>query len=130
MAYFMQIMRPVTDLAYELCFYDDPVAFLFCIHGLGVAYMLRCCDKSLLCVTYMYCVSLWRWSGNCFLSTRKLHYKRMRSHCVSSCERATYLLHYFQSHGVGVTYVWRIDVATNLRLFLCLITGLKKLLPP
>ena len=24
----------------------------------------------------------------------------------SSCERATYLLRYFRSHGVGVTYVW------------------------
>ena len=58
-AYFMQIMRPATDVAYELRFYDVPVAYLFGIHGLCVAYMLRCCDKSFLCVTYLYCVSLW-----------------------------------------------------------------------
>ena len=58
-AYFMQIMRPVTDVAYELRFYDIPVAYLFCSHGLYVAYMLCCCDKSFLCVTYLYCVSLW-----------------------------------------------------------------------
>ena len=32
-AYFMQIMRPATDVAYELRFYDVPVAYLFCIHG-------------------------------------------------------------------------------------------------
>ena len=30
----MQIMRPATDVAYELRFYDVPVAYLFCIHGL------------------------------------------------------------------------------------------------
>ena len=33
MAYFIQIMRPATDVAYELRFYDVPVAYLFCIHG-------------------------------------------------------------------------------------------------
>ena len=33
----------------------------------------------------------------------------------SSCERATYLLRYIRSHSVGVTYVWRIVVATNVR---------------
>ena len=37
----------------------------------------------------------------------------------SSCERATFLLRYFRSHGVGVTYVRRIEVATNLRRFFC-----------
>ena len=57
-AYFMQIMRHATEVAYELRFYDVPVAYLFCIHGLCVAYMLRCCGKSFLCVTYLYCVSL------------------------------------------------------------------------
>ena len=57
--YFMQIMRPATDVAYELRFCDVPVVYLFCIHGLCVVYMLRCCGKSFLCVTYMYCVSLW-----------------------------------------------------------------------
>ena len=35
-----QIMRPVTDVAYELRFYDVPVAYLFCIHVLCVA---SCC---------------------------------------------------------------------------------------
>ena len=59
LAYFMQIMRLATDVAYELCFYDVPVAYLFCIRGLCVAYMLRCCGKSFLCVTYLYCASLW-----------------------------------------------------------------------
>ena len=61
-AYFMQIMRPATDVAYELRVCDVPVAYLFCIHGLCVAYMLRCCGKSFLyitCVKYLYCVSLW-----------------------------------------------------------------------
>ena len=58
-AYFMQIMRHATDLAYELRFYDVPVAYLFCVHGLCVAYMLRYCGKSFLCVTYLYCASLW-----------------------------------------------------------------------
>ena len=58
-AYFRQIMRPATDVACELPFYDVHVAYLFCIHGLCVAYMLRYCGKSFLCVTYMYCVSLW-----------------------------------------------------------------------
>ena len=38
-AYLMQIMRPATDVAYELRFYDVPVAYLFCIHSLCVAYM-------------------------------------------------------------------------------------------
>ena len=57
-AYFMQIMRHATDVAYELRFYDVPVAYLFCIHGLCVAYMLRCCGKSFLCLTYLYFVSL------------------------------------------------------------------------
>ena len=37
-AYFMQIMRPAADVAYELHFYDVPVAYLFCIHGICVAY--------------------------------------------------------------------------------------------
>ena len=59
LAYLMQIMRPATDVAYELRFYDVPVAYLFCIHSLCLAYMLRCCGKSFLCVTYLYCVSLW-----------------------------------------------------------------------
>ena len=68
-AYFMQIMRPATDVAYELRFYDVPVAYLFCIHSLCVAYMLRCCGKSFLCVTYLYCVSLW-------LLVVKIHSKR------------------------------------------------------
>ena len=58
-AYFMQIIRPATDVEYELRFYDVPVAYLFCIHDLCVAYMLRCCGKSFLCVTYLYCASLW-----------------------------------------------------------------------
>ena len=40
-AYFMQIMRPATDVAYELRFCDVPVAYLFCIYVLCVAYMLR-----------------------------------------------------------------------------------------
>ena len=31
MAYFMQIMRPATDVAYELRFCDVPVAYLFFI---------------------------------------------------------------------------------------------------
>ena len=31
-AYFMQTLRPATDVAYELRFYDVPVAYLFCIH--------------------------------------------------------------------------------------------------
>ena len=70
-AYFMQIMRPSTDLAYELHFYDVPMSYLFCIHGLCVAYILRCCGKSFLCVTYLYCVFLWPWSGTCFLCTSK-----------------------------------------------------------
>ena len=56
-AYFMQIMRPATGVAYELCFYDVPVEYLFCIHGLCVTYMLRCCGKSFLSVTYLYRVS-------------------------------------------------------------------------
>ena len=30
--YFMQTMRPATDVAYELHFYDVPVAYMFCIH--------------------------------------------------------------------------------------------------
>ena len=58
-AYFMQIMKPATDVAYTLRFYGVPVAYLFCIHGLCVAYMLHCCGKSFLSVTYLYCVSLW-----------------------------------------------------------------------
>ena len=52
-----QIMRPATDVAYDLRFYDVPVAYLFCIHGFCVAYMLRFCGKSFLCVTHLYCVS-------------------------------------------------------------------------
>ena len=32
-AYFMNIMRPTTDVAYDLRFCDVPVAYLFCIHG-------------------------------------------------------------------------------------------------
>ena len=58
-AYFMKIMKPETDVAYELRFSDVPVAYLFCIHGLCVAFMLCCCGKSFLCVMYLYCVSLW-----------------------------------------------------------------------
>ena len=54
----MQIMRPATDVAYELRFYDVPVAYLFCIHGLCVVYMLRCCGKSFLCVAFLYGLSL------------------------------------------------------------------------
>ena len=49
-AYFMQIIRPVTDVAYELRFYDVPVAYLFCIRGVHVA---------LLWQIILYCVSLW-----------------------------------------------------------------------
>ena len=37
-AYVMQNMRPATDVAYELRFYDVPVAYLICIYGLSVAY--------------------------------------------------------------------------------------------
>ena len=44
-AYYMQIMRSATGVAYELRFYDVPVAYLYCIHGLCVAYMLCCCGK-------------------------------------------------------------------------------------
>ena len=44
-AYFMRIMRSATDVAYELRFYDVPVAYLFYINGLCVAYMLRCFGK-------------------------------------------------------------------------------------
>ena len=58
-AYFMQIMRPATDVAYVGRFNDAPVAYLLCIHGLCVAYILHCCGKSFLCVTYLYYVSLW-----------------------------------------------------------------------
>ena len=47
-ALFMQIMRPATDVAYELRFYNLPVSYLFCIQGLSVAYMLCCCGKSFL----------------------------------------------------------------------------------
>ena len=41
LAYLMQIMMPAIDVAYELRFYDVPVVYLFCIHGLCVAYI--CC---------------------------------------------------------------------------------------
>ena len=90
-AYFMQILRHATDV--ELRFYDAPVSYLFCIHGLCVAYMLRCCGKLFLCVMYLYCVSLWpyMYPGTCFLCT-KIHSKRMRSHCVSSDQAANTLL--------------------------------------
>ena len=120
----MQIMRHATDVAYELRFYDVPVAYLFCSHGLCVAYMLRCCGKSFLCVTYLYCFSLCLSLVPVFFVLVKIHSKRTRSHCVSS-DQAANALHTccFRSHDVGVTYVWRIEAATNVRGFF-LKTGL------
>ena len=86
-AYFMQIMRPATDAAYELRFYDVPVAYLFCIHGLCVAYMLRCCGKSFLCTVFLYGLGL----VPVFFVLVKIHSKRTPSHCVS-CNQAANVL--------------------------------------
>ena len=62
-AYFMQIIHGLRlTYAYELRVCDEPMAYLFCINDLCVAYMLRCCGKSFLyitSVTYLHCVSLW-----------------------------------------------------------------------
>ena len=91
-AYFMQIMRPATDVANELRFYDVPVSYLFCIHGLCVAYMLRCCGKSFLCVTYLYWFLYGLSLVPVFLVLVKIHSKRTRSHCVSSDQAANPLL--------------------------------------
>ena len=74
----MQIMRPDTEVGYELRFCDVPVAYLFCIHGLCVAYMLRCCGKSFTCVKFLYGFSL----VPVFFELVKIHSKRIRSHCV------------------------------------------------
>ena len=49
-AYFMQIMRPATDVAYELHFYDVPVAYMFCIH---MAYAWRLCCVAVANASYV-----------------------------------------------------------------------------
>ena len=55
------------------------------------------------CTAFLYGLSL----VPVFFVLVKIHSKCTRSHCVSSDQDATYmyLLRYFRSHGVGVTYV-------------------------
>ena len=76
-----------------------------CVAVLNHSYVQR------ICTAFLYGLSL----VPVFFVLVKIQSKRTRSHCVSSCERATYLLRYFRSHGVGVTFVWQIEVATNVQ---------------
>ena len=48
-----------------------------------------------------------------FVLEVKIHSKPTCSHCISSRDHATYLLRYFLSQDIHVTYVWQIE-ATNM----------------